>query len=276
MKLMRNNVIPGGCGDAEGIPHTGLRRAVKVASAIVALSWVWAQPAAAAGPIFGYLPFSVTKVFFEQNATDGDLGLHLKADGEGWERLILTDSRFRILADVRVRGNLGSVIGLTEIFSESAEPSFDEMPPEEFLSLFPEGYYFYFARTVDRHWLLGVTRLTHLLPGEPELLSPGEDEVIDPGSDLTLEWVPVDDPKAPASVIEFYEVVVAKEEEGEMERVFSVQMLPTDSAVRVPAEFFEPGKDYKVEIIAQETSGNRTAIEVPFSTAGDDGEGEEE
>ena len=31
-------------------------------------------------------------------------------------------------------------------------------------------------------------------------------------------------------------------------------------------EFLEAGKEYKVEIIAEESSGNRTAIEVPFTT----------
>jgi hypothetical protein len=45
----------------------------------------------------------------------------------------------RKLLDVHVGGNLGRVIGLTELFSESSEPSFDEVPPEDFLALFPPG-----------------------------------------------------------------------------------------------------------------------------------------
>ena len=67
-------------------------------------------------------------------------------------------------------------------------------------------------------------------------------------------------------MIEFYEVIVEKDEEEERLRVFSIQMLATDTSVRCPAEFLEPGKDYKIEILAHETSGNRTAIEVPFAT----------
>ena len=58
-----------------------------------------------------------------------------------------------------------------------------------------------------------------------------------------------------------------KDEEEELLRVFSMIMLPGQTPVSVPFEFLEAGKDYKVEIIAEETSGNRTAIEVPFSTA---------
>ena len=71
------------------------------------------------------------------------------------------------------------------------------------------------------------------------------------------------------SAIEFYEVVAEKDEDEERLRVYSVHMEPGDTSVRVPAEFLEAGKDYKVEIIAQESSGNRTAIEVPFATVDD-------
>ena len=213
-----------------------------------------------------WLPFDEANVFLELNATDGDLGFHFKADGEGWRRLILFGPRYRLLLNVGVQGNLGQVIGLTEIFSESAEPSFDELPPEDFLALFPPGDYLFFAQTLDGPWLAGLTTLTHLLPGEVELVSPLEDEEVDPNEDLTVEWELLDDPMPPESVIEFYEVVVEKDEDDELLRVFTVHMLPSDTSIRVPAEFLEPGKDYKVEIIAQETSGNRTAIEVPFAT----------
>ena len=46
------------------------------------------------------IPFDEAELFFEENATDGDLGLHFKADGEGWDRLILFNSRFRRLLNV--------------------------------------------------------------------------------------------------------------------------------------------------------------------------------
>ncbi len=206
------------------------------------------------------------KLFLEQNATDGDLGLHFKADGDGWDRLVLMDEQGRRLVDVKVKGNLGNAIGLTEIFSESAEPGFDEFPKEDFLSLFPEGTYYFEGVSLEQEWLEGVATLTHILPDEVELLLPVEDSGVSPDEDLVVAWVPAPDPDYPDSVIEFYEVVVEKDEEDELLRVFSVHMLPHDSYVRVPAEFLEADKDYKVEIIAEETSGNRTAIEVPFYT----------
>jgi hypothetical protein len=213
------------------------------------------------------LPFEEAELFLELNATDGDLGLHFKADGEGWNRFIMINPQRQKLLDVHVGGNLGRVIGLTELFSESSEPSFDEVPPEDFLALFPPGNYWFFARTLDGSWLAGVVHLTHFLPGGVEVISPVEDQEVDPEADLTIEWLTLADPNPPDNVIEFYEVVVEKDEDDERLRVFSVHMLPTDTHVRVPAEFFEPGREYKVEIIAEETSGNRTAVEVPFVTA---------
>ena len=102
------------------------------------------------------------------------------------------------------------------------------------------------------------------------MMEDDEEVEVDSEEDLEIEWEILADPDAPFSVIEFYEVVVEKDEDDERLRVFSVHMLPDDTAVRVPEEFLEEGKEYKVEIIAQETSGNRTAIEVSFATEEDD------
>jgi hypothetical protein len=44
-------------------------------------------------------------------------------------------------------------------------------------------------------------------------------------------------------------------------------MLSTDGAVTLPAQLLEPGKAYKVEVLAVETSGNKVITEVPFETA---------
>lgn len=62
------------------------------------------------------IPFSVANVFLELNDTDGDLGIHALIDGQRQQ-------------------------GLTELFFESAEPPFDELPPETFFRRFPEGEY---------------------------------------------------------------------------------------------------------------------------------------
>lgn len=215
---------------------------------------------------FSVIPFAESELFLEENTTDGDLGLHFKVDGEGWDRVVLVNSQLESLVDVKLGGSLGAVIGLTEIFSESAEPGYDEFPRENFLELFPPGIYLFFGRTIDGQWLMGVTMLTHHLPGAVALVSPEEEAEVSPDEPLLIEWEPLADPNPPHNVIEFYEVVAERDEDEGLHQTFSIIMPPTATQVRVPAEFLESDTDYKVEIIAQETSGNRAAIESPFYT----------
>ena len=84
--------------------------------------------------------FSKSGVFFELNHSDGDLGIHAKIDGDGWRGLALDDPAGNRVLDIQVKGNL-ALQGLTELFTESAEPSFDELKPKDFFARFPEGTY---------------------------------------------------------------------------------------------------------------------------------------
>ena len=84
--------------------------------------------------------FAEAHVFFELNNTDGDLGIHALIDGDPWKRMRIEVQNERKILDVKVRGRLRRQ-GLTEIFFESAEPTFDDLAPEEFFDRFPEGTY---------------------------------------------------------------------------------------------------------------------------------------
>ena len=84
--------------------------------------------------------FSKSDIFFELNHTDGDLGIHAKIDGDAWKSLEIEDPNERSMLKIRVKGRLRRQ-GLTEIFMESAEPTFDELDPEVFFARFPEGTY---------------------------------------------------------------------------------------------------------------------------------------
>ena len=75
-------------------------------------------------------------LYFELNDTDGDLGIHGKADGEAWKRMKIEAPSERNLLNISVRSKLRRQ-GLTELFFESAEPVFDEL--EVYLShIIPE------------------------------------------------------------------------------------------------------------------------------------------
>ncbi|GAG89896.1 unnamed protein product, partial [marine sediment metagenome] len=82
------------------------------------------------------IAFSEAEIFFELNNTDGDLGVHALIDGDPWDHMEIEDPKERRMLNVRVSGRLRRQ-GLTEIFFESAEPTFDELTPKRFFRRFP-------------------------------------------------------------------------------------------------------------------------------------------
>ena len=73
-------------------------------------------------------------LYFELNDTDGDLGLHGKADGDAWKSMSVEGPEGRHerkILSIRARAGMRRQ-GFTELFFESAEPTFDELDPEVF------------------------------------------------------------------------------------------------------------------------------------------------
>src|SRR3970282_2932761 len=54
--------------------------------------------------------------------------------------------------------------GLTELFFESTEPPFDELPPARFFKRFPEGTYEIEGRTLDGLELESEVDISHTMP----------------------------------------------------------------------------------------------------------------
>src|SRR5688572_1222043 len=94
------------------------------------------------------LPFDEAQLYFELNHTDGDLGFHGLIDGDAWKRLEIEAPDETALMTVWVRNNLRKQ-GMTEIFFESEEPTFDELSPAQFFRRFPEGVYEVEGITLD-------------------------------------------------------------------------------------------------------------------------------
>ena len=201
-----------------------------------------------------------TAIRIEINDTDGDAGIQIFLDGEGWDSMTVTDPDGNTILDISAVGSVG-IQGITELFFESAEPSFEEQPLEELLELFAEGIYRFDGMTTEGDTLKGKARLTHALPDGPVLVSPGEDDEVDPDNTV-IEWEPVADPQG--STIVGYEVVVERET-GSL-RVFSAEVGPETTSVTVPPEFLQPGTEYKFEVLAIEASGNQTISEREFET----------
>ncbi len=230
------------------------------------------------------IPFSVAELFFELNNTDGDLGIHAKIDGGPWKRLAIEDLKERRMLRVNVRGRLRRQ-GLTEIFFESAEPTFDELDPEVFFKRFPEGEYEVEGLTLDGEELESETELTHLIPSQPEPTvngipyvmdcDEGELPEFDADEDVVIEWPPVtmSHPELgrtnePVEIVN-YEVVVEIDETPWRVSI----ILPSDvTEFEVPEELLGLGDEIKYEVLARESSYNQTAVESCFAIASDEDE----
>ena len=210
-------------------------------------------------------------IFIEINATDGDAGIQIFLDGEGWDTMQVRNPNGQVILNILGEGGVGQQ-GLTEGFFERAAPSFEEQSLAEFLALHPKGFYQFRGRTTDGVPLRASARLTHALPDAPVILSPEEEEEdVDP-NDTVVEWERVPDP--PGSRIMGYIVVVEKDE-GRLE-TFTVNLPRGATSVTVPPEFMRPGTAYKAEVLAVEKSGNKTITEHEFETGGGGGGDDEE
>ena len=221
--------------------------------------------------------FDAASVFFELNDTDGDLGLQAFVDGEPWSLLIIEDEDDGKLFTVRASRSLAQQ-GLNEIFFESSEPNFDELPADEFLARFPEGTYDVEANKLDGGELESEVQVTHLLPAPPANLAangqatPLDCEVEAPpsvGTPVTISWdaVTLSHPtigrvNEPIDVNQ-YEVTVEIEDLPNAE--FTIKLGPDQTSVDVPAQLLALGDEFKLGVAAREESGNRTVIESCFA-----------
>jgi hypothetical protein len=239
------------------------------------------------------IPWDVAEVFFELNNTDGDLGIHALIDGEPWKRMQIFDVNERHMLAIAARGRLRRQ-GVTEIFFESAEPTFDELAPEDFFHRFPEGTYEVEGDTLEGDELESETEITHAMPAPPvptvngiaaaqqcDDEEPGFDAPLINADDYVIAWDPVTTTHpslghpqgAPGLVIANYQVVVEAEVEidgDEFESIFSVILPPDTTEMTIPAEFMEQAGSFKYEVLAREESWNQTATESCFLTEAED------
>lgn len=214
-------------------------------------------PADAAGKV---VPLSQAEIFFELNASARDAGVQMLVDGEGWESITVTAPDGGEQLTIRADGSVGD-IGVTELAFESAEPTLDDLPLDQLLAKFPEGEYTVDGTTVDGKRMAGTAELTHDIPPAAKVVTPGAGQRT-ARAHTVIDWQPV---TAPGMAITSYQVIVEREDPL---RVFSVDVRPDVTKVTVPAEYLEPGTDYKLEVIAVEQGHNQTITETEFTTAG--------
>jgi len=231
---------------------------------MASLAWGVAAPAWAQ-------EFSEAELFFELNDTDEDPGIHASIDGGPYTKLTIEDPRGRTIFTLGARGRLAKQ-GLTQLFLESAEPTFEELDPEEFFDRFPEGEY-EIEGVRNRREFEAEVELSHVMAAPVEgILVDGipaaEDcdavplpSVSDP---VIIDWEPVTESHPeigePGQVeIVRYQFFV---EQGDVK--FAVDLPPTVTQFQVPSEILAPGGEFKFEIIARTADLNNTAVENCF------------
>jgi hypothetical protein len=250
-------------------PFASLRALCRRTSPFVPLAVLaWPVPPSGAAEA---LEFAAADIFYELNATDRDVGIHVALDAESWRELRIADPAGRTIIEVEPDGHLKE-IGLTELFFEGEEPSLDEVPFARLRSLFPEGDYVFRARTTDSQELRSTDPLTAELPCPVTVVSPAEGQAVPP-AEVVVSWQPapgVFDPDAgecdtgeDVGLVGYQVIVLLENEEAGLRREFLVDLPPGATRVPVPAEFVEEGArvegtEFALEVLAVEDSGNKT------------------
>jgi hypothetical protein len=203
---------------------------------------------------------------------DGDLGIHTSIDGSVWTDLEVEGPGDRALLSIVSSGRMRAQ-GLTQLFIESAEPPFDELPPADFLRRFPEGRYEIEGRTHDGGTIRSTAVLSHVLAAPPEnvLVSgvPAAEScdaaplpmVVPP---VLIDWDPVTEShpeigKPGRITVSRYQFFVERENVK-----LSLDLPPDVTEFEVPTALTALGEDFKFEIIVRTNAGNNTAIESCF------------
>lgn len=213
------------------------------------------------------------ELFFELNDTDGDLGIHANIDGGPWERLTIEDLNERRMLNIRAIGRLRRQ-GMTQLEWESAEPTFDELSPEEFFARFPEGAYEIEGITLEGEELESVVELSHVMaapPGNVTVNGQAAAEDCDAAKlpvvslPVSVDWDPVTTSHPEIGTpgvdveIERYQFFVERDDVK-----ISVDLGEDVTEFPIPDAFLSDTGVWKYEVIARTEAGNNTAVESCF------------
>jgi hypothetical protein len=213
------------------------------------------MPAVAQGHERRPAPFDDARLEIELNATDGDAGIQVFADSDAeWKRFEIFRPDGRKILDIDAKGVLRN-FGLSELFSESSEPPFTELPFAQFEKLFPAGNYRFEGTTVDGHKLASTVPFSHKILKAPQFVSPIDGGTL-PAAHAVIRWKPVH------GAVDYEVIVTSTKDES---RVLDTTVSPSVTRITVPPQFLDRGTEYKIEVHASHASGNRIFTEIGFT-----------
>ena len=201
------------------------------------------------------VPLNERKIYFEYNASDNDLGVHVSLDGEGWRSLKIINPKNKTIFAVEGKAAYKN-LGMTELFFEGAEPNLADFPLADLLALFPEGDYEFKGKYVDGVKLEDTATFSHAIPDGPVVSA-----AMGPGNSLVISWTAVTSPppgfpQKPVNIVA-YQVLVDD---------FQVTVPSPTLSLTVSPEFvasLAPGVQ-NYEVLAIDASGNQTITEGTF------------
>jgi len=151
---------------------------------------------------------------------------------------------------LRLQAGAARSLSLSGFNVESRESTLEEL-----LEAYPEGPYTFGGRTVAGHVIVGGALLSHALPEAARPLWPREGAVDVPTEGLTVRWE--GDPQAAG-----FHVIL---EQGENDGV-SVTVPAGSNSLEIPGGVLAPHTQTLLEIATLGENGNRTLVEVSFTT----------
>ena len=213
------------------------------------------------------VPLKDARIKIELNATASDAGIQVFIDSDPWTSMDVYDPYGRLVFRSTTRGRLAKQGG-TELFLESAEPNFSQLPLEEFFERFPEGTYRFRGKGVAGEIFVGSAVFTHNLAAGPELVSPLEGGALVDPNNAAVTWRPVG--AANGSPIVAYQVLIVQTPStiSAIPKIMLDVIMPaTATSLAVPPGFLLPNTRYSWEVLAIEASGNQTISTAFFRTA---------
>ncbi len=131
------------------------------------------------------VPLKDARLKIELNSTDQDVGVQVFIDADPWKTMEIFDPRGKLVFRANNEGRLAKQGG-TELFLESGEPNFSDVPLAEFLRRFPQGDYRIIGRGLEGEKFIGTAKFTHNMPAGPVLTYPTEDSVVDPHNTVVM------------------------------------------------------------------------------------------
>ncbi len=195
------------------------------------------------------LPLKEEAAILEYTATAGEAVVRVEAESEEeLDGVQVHDPEGGLILELQA--GRGKDRGLSGFVVETRESSLEEL-----FETYPEGAYDLLASTVQGRPARGRAVLSHALPAAPRVIYPYEGAVKVPSSRLLVRWVP------DAGAVRYQVSTEQDENDG-----LTVELPGGSSSFLVPDKILRPGTRTQLEIAAIARNGNRTLVEVNFTT----------